>query len=87
MDGSTGMTDRIRGCAVEVHRCLGPGLLENTYERALCVELTIHRISFKRQVRVPVLYRDEPISDHPQVGLILNSPSPTLGVRRAVLNA
>jgi hypothetical protein len=34
------LTHRIIGCAIEVHRHLGPGLFENTYEEALCLELT-----------------------------------------------
>jgi len=49
------------GAAIEVHRALGPGFLESTYEEALCLELTHRRISFARQVPVPICYRSSPI--------------------------
>ena len=39
MDEINALTEKIIGCAIEVHRQLGPGLLESTYEAALCVEL------------------------------------------------
>ena len=41
------LTDRIIGCAIEVHRTLGPGLLESTYESALSVELKIGGLAFE----------------------------------------
>lgn len=43
--------------AFEVHRALGPGLLENVYEMALCHELHLRRIRFERQKPVPVVYK------------------------------
>ena len=58
------VTHRIIGCAIEVHRQLGPGLLENTYEEALCLELTHARLSFVRQVSVPVYYKGHLIGEH-----------------------
>jgi GxxExxY protein len=51
------ITDRIIGCAIEVHRVLGPGLLESAYEECLCYELSQARLTFKRQVPVPVHYK------------------------------
>ena len=48
----------IIGAAIEVHRYLGPGLLESTYEECLCRELTIHGLSFERQKPLGVLYKD-----------------------------
>ncbi len=45
------------GAAIEVHRCLGPGLLECVYEQALCHEFTLRRIPFLRQQRVPISYK------------------------------
>lgn len=45
------------GAAIEVHRCLGPGLLESVYEQALCHEFALHRLPFLRQQRVPVIYK------------------------------
>jgi GxxExxY protein len=46
----------IIGAAIEVHRILGPGLLESVYEEALCHELHLREISFLRQQSVPIPY-------------------------------
>lgn len=51
------LTERIIGAAIEVHRILGPGLLESVYEEALCHELTLRGISFKRQVPITLTYK------------------------------
>ena len=64
MDGDTKLTERIIGCALEVHRRLGPGLLENVYESALCIELTVNQMTFTRQVGIPLYYRGELIAEH-----------------------
>ena len=64
MDGETELTRRIIGCAVEVHRRLGPGLLENVYESALCIELRTQGLSYERQIGIPLYYRGELISEH-----------------------
>jgi GxxExxY protein len=58
------LTERIIGCAIEVHRHLGPGLLESIYESALAVELEFQKISFRRQVIVPIEYRCRLIGEH-----------------------
>ena len=49
-----GLTENVIGAAVEVHRALGPGLLESAYEECLCHELRLRGIQFERQVPVPV---------------------------------
>ena len=51
------LTEAIIGAAMEVHRTLGPGLLESTYEMCLCRELVIREIPFERQVPIPVEYK------------------------------
>jgi GxxExxY protein len=51
------ITDRIIGAAIEVHRQLGPGLLESAYEECLCYELSQMGLEFKRQVHLPVRYK------------------------------
>jgi len=51
------LTHEIIGAAIEVHKNLGPGLLESTYEECLCHELTQRGIPFERQKPVPVLYK------------------------------
>ena len=51
------LTERIIGCAIEVHRNLGPGLLESIYEKALCHELSQQGIQFESQKTIPVTYK------------------------------
>ncbi len=51
------LTDAIIGAGMEVHRALGPGLLESTYEMCLCRELNIRGIPFQRQVPIAVEYK------------------------------
>jgi GxxExxY protein len=58
------LTEKIIGCAIEVHRTLGPGLLEQTYESALCVELQLAGLKFQRQMVVPVTYKGQPVGDY-----------------------
>ena len=58
------VTERIIGCSIEVHRALGPGLLENIYEQALCVELDGSGLSFERQKQLPVIYKGSQIGNH-----------------------
>ena len=58
------LTERIIGCAIEVHRQLGPGLLEGTYEAALCIELQISRLNFVRQPIFPVIYKGQVIGEY-----------------------
>ncbi len=52
------LTGEIIGAAIEVHRRLGPGLLESTYETCLCYELNLKSLKVKRQIPIPVFYRD-----------------------------
>ncbi|HLN23080.1 MAG TPA: GxxExxY protein [Patescibacteria group bacterium] len=52
------LTDRIIGCAIEVHRTLGPGLLESAYEECLCYELSRAGIPHRRQTHLPVVYKE-----------------------------
>ena len=49
------------GCAIEVHKELGPGLLESIYEECFCEELKANGIQFERQVRIPLLYKGKKI--------------------------
>lgn len=63
-DTDNSMTHRIIGCALAVHRELGPGLLEAVYESALCVEMKATGVEFRRQVGVPLYYRGELIAEH-----------------------
>ena len=51
------ITRRIIGAAIEVHREVGPGLLESAYEECLCHELHLRGLSFERQVPLPISYK------------------------------
>ncbi|MGA7917735.1 MAG: GxxExxY protein [Candidatus Acidiferrales bacterium] len=64
MDDINSLTEKIIGCAIEVHRELGPGLLEATYEEALCIELGIAGLKFARQVSFPVLYKGRNLGEY-----------------------
>jgi GxxExxY protein len=55
------LTEIIIGRAIEVHRNLGPGLLESTYEECLSWELCAAGLAFDRQVSVPVIYKGRPL--------------------------
>jgi GxxExxY protein len=52
------LTEKIIGCAIEVHRNLGPGLLESAYEECLVYELRNAGLLAERQVAVPIVYKD-----------------------------
>jgi GxxExxY protein len=56
------LTEKVIGAAMEVHRTLGPGLLESAYEACLARELAIQGITFEQQVELPVVYRGVPLS-------------------------
>lgn len=51
------LTESIIGAAIEVHKHLGPGLLESAYEECLCHELNLRKIPFQRQAPLPVVYK------------------------------
>ena len=52
------ITEKIIGCAIEVHKELGPGLLESAYEECLVFELEQAGLNAERQIPVPVVYKD-----------------------------
>jgi GxxExxY protein len=56
-DLSNRITEQVIGAAIEVHRHTGPGLLESVYEDCLCYEVSQLRLSFQRQVPLPVSYK------------------------------
>lgn len=51
------LTGKIIGCSIEVHKAIGPGLLESAYEGCLCYELAQNGMEFRRQVPLPVVYK------------------------------
>ena len=52
------ITEKVIGASIEVHKGLGPGLLESAYERCLCYELSLAGLKFERQVPLPLVYKD-----------------------------
>ena len=67
------LTEAIIGCAIEVHRALGPGLLESTYEMCLCRELSLRNIPFERQKPIPVLYKGVKLDCGYRADVIVNA--------------
>ena len=66
------LTHRVIGCAVEVHRELGPGLLEKAYEEALVWELSKFQFSIERQVPVPINYKNQRLDASFRIDLLIN---------------
>lgn len=65
-------TESVIGAAIEVHRHLGPGLLETAYAECLCEELLLRKIPFKRQVVLPVTYKDKKLDIGYRIDLLVN---------------
>jgi GxxExxY protein len=63
----------ILGAAIEVHRCLGPGLLESAYEECLCHELLMRDIPFERQEPLPLNYKGLRLECAYRIDLIVGS--------------
>ena len=53
------VSGEIIGAAMEVHKTIGPGLLESAYQACLCHELGLRNVKFKAQVPIPVIYKNE----------------------------
>jgi GxxExxY protein len=67
------LTERIIGFAIEVHRQLGPGLLESAYEECLCFELKNAAIPFRRQVALPVIYKSVKLDCGYRLDIVIES--------------
>ena len=65
------LTERIIGCAIEVHKKLGPGFLESIYENAFIIELQKQNIQVERQQEVVIKYDDFEVGRH-RLDLIVN---------------
>jgi len=55
------LTEKIIGCAMQVHRTLGNGFQEVIYQRALAIEMSIHDLSFEREKEMAIFYREQNI--------------------------
>lgn len=67
------LTSEIIGSAIEVHRNLGPGLLESTYEECMSFELQIRNLIVKRQHEIPVLYKGKQLEQNYRIDLLVNN--------------
>jgi GxxExxY protein len=58
------LTRRIIACAIEVHKRLGPGLLEKLYKEAMVIEMELDGLKVDKNVKIPVEYKDKPIGEY-----------------------
>jgi GxxExxY protein len=58
------LTRKIIACAIEVHKRLGPGLLEKLYQEAMIIEMELNGLKAEKNVQIPVEYRGRPIGDY-----------------------
>jgi GxxExxY protein len=66
------LTAAIIGAAIEIHRTLGPGLLEAAYEECLCYELNLRGLKLRRQVQIPVEYKGVKLDCNYSADLLVN---------------
>lgn len=66
------LTGKVRGAAIEVHRELGPGLLESVYEECLCHELNIRAIPYQRQLELPITYKGRQLASDYRIDLLVD---------------
>lgn len=67
------LTQRIIGAGIEVHRFLGPGLLESTYEECLCTELADAGIQHVRQSVIPIVYKGRKLDSYYRPDIIVDA--------------
>lgn len=67
------ITERIIHAAIEVHRELGPGLLESIYEEAMTIELASEGLAFVRQVELPLIYKGQPLVGSYRVDMVVEN--------------
>ena len=65
------VSEAVIGAAIEVHRTLGPGLLESVYEQCLCHELAQRGIAFHQQLALPVRYKDVTLESGLRLDLVV----------------
>ena len=65
------VTEQIIGSAIEVHRRIGPGLLESIYSECLAMELTLQGVRFEREVPVPIAYRGQRVAADLRIDLLV----------------
>ena len=71
-EGENSLTGKIIGAAIDVHRALGPGLLESAYEACLVHELRLRKLKTESQKEMPLLYKDVMLDCGYRVDLVVN---------------
>ena len=66
------LSNKIIGAAIEVHKTLGPGLLESAYEECLCHELDLRGLSYERQKPLPVFYKGKKLDCGYRLDIVVN---------------
>ena len=67
------LSSKIIGAAIEVHKALGPGLLESSYQKCLCHELGLRRISYENEKPLPLVYKGEKLDCAYQMDLVVEN--------------
>jgi GxxExxY protein len=68
------LKERVIGCAITVHRFLGPGLLESMYQDCLAIELGVAGLTVERERRVYLEYRGQPVGNPLKIDLVVDNP-------------
>ena len=66
------LSNKIIGAAIEVHKTLGPGLLESAYEECMCHELDLRGLSYERQKPLPVFYKGTKLDCGYRLDIVVN---------------
>ena len=67
------LTQIIIGCAIDVHRQLGPGLLESTYQECLCYELEEYGLDIKKEVPMPIIYKEVKLNHGYRIDILVEN--------------
>ena len=67
------LTEIVIGCAIEVHRNLGPGLLESAYQECLFYELKTHGLYVEREINLPIIYKEIKIDHGYRIDLLIEN--------------
>jgi GxxExxY protein len=67
------LTEKVIGCAIEVHRNLGPGLLESAYSQCLQYELESQRIYVEKEIKLPIIYKEIQIDHGYRIDLLVEN--------------
>jgi GxxExxY protein len=63
---------KVVGCAIEVHKIMGPGLLESIYQKCMLKELSINKINAKQEIRIPLIYKGEDLNSELIIDILID---------------